>query len=67
MYKNEKKLDFHLFGQEIKRKREGKGWTQEYLAQIIDRTAHSVMYMENRGQHPSLEIFIGSLPCWIFP
>ena len=57
MYKNKKKLDFHMLGQEIKRKREDKGWTQEYLAQLIDRTAHSVMYMENRGQHPSLEIF----------
>lgn len=41
-------------GQEIKRKREAKG---EYLAQLLDRTSHTVMYMENRGQHPSLQTF----------
>ncbi len=57
MYNDEMQLDFHALGQEIKRKREAKGWTQEYLGQLIDRTAHSVMYMENRGQHPSLTIF----------
>ena len=33
------------------------GWTQEYLAQLIDRTSHTVMYMETRGQHPSLNVF----------
>ena len=57
MYENEMQLDFHALGQEIKRKREAKGWTQEYLGQLIDRTAHSIMYMENRGQHPSLAVF----------
>lgn len=30
---------------------------QEYLAQLVDRTPRSIMYMENRGQHPSLHIF----------
>lgn len=57
MYESEMQLDFHALGQEIKRKREAKGWTQEYLGQLIDRTAHSVMYIENRGQHPSLAVF----------
>ena len=33
------------------------GWTQEYLAQLVDHTPRSIMYMENRGQHPSLNIF----------
>ena len=33
------------------------GWTQEHLAQLIDRPSHSVMYMETRGQHPSLNVF----------
>ena len=45
MYENEMQLDFHSLGQEIKRKREAKGWTQEYLGQLIDRTSHSVMYV----------------------
>ncbi|MCI8298939.1 MAG: helix-turn-helix domain-containing protein [Lachnospiraceae bacterium] len=42
---------------EIKRKREEKGWTQEYLAQFVDRTPRSIMYIENQGRHPSLNIF----------
>lgn len=57
MYQYKKNLDFHPLGQEIKRKREAKGWTQEYLAQLVDRTPRSIMYIENRGQHPSLKIF----------
>lgn len=57
MYQDERKLDFHALGREIKRKREAKGWTQEYLAQLVDRTPRSIMYFENRGQHPSLNTF----------
>ena len=57
MYQDERRLDFHALGREIKRKREAKGWTQEYLAQLVDRTPRSIMYIENRGQHPSLNAF----------
>lgn len=57
MYQYDKRLDFHALGREIKRKREAKGWTQEYLAQLVDRTPCSIMYIENRGQHPSLNTF----------
>lgn len=57
MYQYEENLDFHALGREIKRKREEKGWTQEYLTQLVDRTPRSIMYMENRGQHPNLNIF----------
>ena len=57
MYQYDKHLDFHALGREIKRKREAKGWTQEYLAQLVDRTPRSIMYMENRGQKPSLNVF----------
>ena len=38
MYQDTRRLDFHALGREIKRKREEKGWTQEYLAQLVDRT-----------------------------
>ena len=48
MYQYDKHLDFHALGREIKRKREAKGWTQEYLAQLVDRTPRSIMYIENR-------------------
>ena len=37
MYQYEKRLDCHALGQEIKRRRKAKGWTQEYLAQLVDR------------------------------
>ena len=42
MYQDERRLDFHASGREIKRKREAKGWTQEYLAQLVDRTPRSI-------------------------
>ena len=35
MYQDTRRLDFHALGREIKRKREAKGWTQEYLAQLV--------------------------------
>ena len=54
MYQDNRRLDFHALGREIKRKREVKGWTQEYLAQLVDRTPRSIIYFENRGQHLSL-------------
>jgi len=56
MYNKKILFNFHPLGQEIKRKREANGWTQEYLGELIDRTSHTVMYMENRGQHPSLNV-----------
>ena len=49
MYQDTRRLDFHALGREIKRKREAKGWTQEYLAQLVDRTPRSIMYFENRA------------------
>ena len=57
MYQDNRQFDFHPIGREIKRKREAKGWTQDYLVQLVDRTPRSIMYVENRGQHPSLNIF----------
>ena len=57
MYDKQIRFNFRPLGREIKRKRESMGWTQEYLAQLIDRTSHTVMYMETRGQHPSLNVF----------
>ena len=55
MYQDTRRLDFHALGREIKRKREAKGWTQEYLAQLVDRTPRSIMYFENRGQLPIMQ------------
>ena len=57
MYQYDQHLDFHALGRELKRKREEKGWTQEYLAQLVNRTPRSIMYIENRGQYPSFDTF----------
>lgn len=57
MYQDERKLNFKPFGHAIKKAREAKGWTQEYLAQLVDLTPRSIMYIENRGQHPRLNKF----------
>ena len=56
MYQDERKLDFKPLGIAIKKAREAKGWTQEYLAQLVDLTPRSIMYIENRGQHPRLSL-----------
>ena len=58
MYQDTRRLDFHALGREIKRKREAKGWTQEYLAQLVDRPPRSIMYFENKGQYPSFDLFV---------
>ena len=58
MYQYDKHLDFHALGREIKRKREEKGWTQEYLAQLVNRTPRSIMYMENRGAETKPQCFL---------
>lgn len=36
---------------------EARYWTQKCLAQLADLTPHSIIYIENRGQHPSLNKF----------
>ena len=57
MYQYEKRLDCRALGKEIKRRRKAKGWTQEHLAQLVDLTPRSIMYIENKGQHTSLNAF----------
>lgn len=56
MYQKKKKLDFTPIGKAIKKAREDKGWTQVYLASLVDCSARNIMYIENRGQHPSVDI-----------
>ena len=55
--RDERRFDFHDIGLAIKRAREASGMTQEQLADIIGRDTRTVMYHENDGQHPSLDIF----------
>ena len=55
MYQDERKLDFKPLGIAIKKAREAKGWTQEYLAQLVDLTCAGCIGC--RGQNPRLNKF----------
>lgn len=55
--RDERKFDFHEIGLAIKKAREREGLTQEQLAYIVDRDTRTIMYHENDGQHPSLNVF----------
>ena len=46
MYQDERKLDFKPLGIAIKKAREAKGWTQEYLAQLVDLTPVSYTHLD---------------------
>ena len=50
-------MDQIRIGAFLKALRKEKGLTQEQLADIIGRDTRTVMYHENDGQHPSLDIF----------
>ena len=53
----ERRLDFRALGLAIKEAREKKGWTQSYLGELVGRTDRTIMSIENKGQHPSLNTF----------
>ena len=57
MYRKEKveKVDMTAFGQAVKVARESKGWSREKLAEVLDLAPRYIMYIETRGQHPSLQ------------
>lgn len=56
MYK-EDKYDFTAIGKAIKEARLKRGWTREQLAQEVDLAPRYIMSIENKGQHPSFQVF----------
>ena len=59
-YENEprwRRFDFHGLGLAIKQAREERGWTQAYLAELVGKTDRTIMSIENKGQHPSFNLF----------
>ena len=38
--------------------REEKGWTQAYVAELVDRDSRTIMNIENKGQYPSFNLFV---------
>ncbi|MGI6635529.1 MAG: helix-turn-helix transcriptional regulator [Christensenellales bacterium] len=56
---NEKpKYDFSAMGQAIKDARKSIGWTRERLAQEVNLAPRYIMSIENKGQHPSFQVFV---------
>ena len=56
MNQNERRFDFHGLGAALKRAREEKGWTQAYVAELVDRDSRTIMNIENKGQYPSFAL-----------
>lgn len=57
LMRNNSKYDFKSLGQAIKEARESRGWTRERLAQEVDLAPRYIMSIENKGQHPSFQVF----------
>ena len=58
MNQDERRFDFHGLGLALKKARETKGWTQAYVAELVDRDARTIMNIENKGQYPSFNLFV---------
>ena len=57
MNQDERRFDFYGLGLAIKQAREERGWTQTYLAELVGKTDSTIMSIENKGQHPSFNLF----------
>ena len=57
MNQDERRFDFHGLGLALKQAREEKGWTQAYVAELVSKTDRTIMNIENKGQHPSFNLF----------
>ena len=64
MYQDERKFDFHGLGLALKKAREERGWTQAYVAELVGKTDRTIMNIENKGQHPSLDVYKRQLLYW---
>ena len=57
MRKKEDKYDFRAFGLAIKEARMKQGLTREQVGTMIEIDPHYLTNIENKGQHPSLQVF----------
>ena len=51
MNQDERRFDFHGLGAALKRAREEKGWTQAYVAELVDRDSRTIM-----REHPNDDV-----------
>lgn len=57
-YSDAETFDFFPLGQTIKRAREAQGITREQLAEQLDYAPRHLQSIENKGQHPSFQLFV---------
>lgn len=57
-YASSEIFDFQPLGQAIKRAREARGITREQLAEQLDYAPRHLQSIENKGQHPSFQLFV---------
>jgi transcriptional regulator with XRE-family HTH domain len=57
MNKETKRFDFKPIGRAIKAARESRGLTREQLAEVMELAPRYIMSIENKGQHPSFQVF----------
>ena len=57
MRKKEDKYDFRAFGLAIKEARKKRGLTREQVGAMIEIDPRYLTNIENKGQHPSLQVF----------
>lgn len=57
-YSASETFDFLPLGQAIKRAREARGITREQLAEQLDYAPRHLQSIENKGQHPSFQLFV---------
>ena len=57
MRKKEDKYDFRAFGLAIKESRKKQGLTREQVGAMIEIDPRYLTNIENKGQHPSLQVF----------
>lgn len=55
--KKEDKYDFKAFGLAIKEARKKRGLTREQVGALIEIDPRYLTNIENKGQHPSLQVF----------
>ena len=66
MNQDERRFDFHGLGAALKRAREEKGWTQAYVAELVDRDSRTIMNIETKVSIPASTFLLNSLLCLTF-
>ena len=50
-------IDFHKSVAKSFQSLQERGWTQAYVAELVGKTDRTIMNIENKGQHPSFNLF----------